>query len=45
MPRVAASLFSPVRTVKFVRWLRTFIYRETGWSDTLIRLAKIYATR
>jgi len=34
-----------VRSVKFVRWLRNFIYRETSWSDALARLAKIYATR
>ncbi len=34
-----------VRSVKFVRWLRNFIYRETAWSDALIRLAKIYETR
>jgi hypothetical protein len=34
-----------VRSVKFVRWLRNFIYRETGWSDALVRLAKIYSTR
>jgi len=34
-----------VRSVKFVRWLRNHIYRETGWGDALIRLEKIYATR
>lgn len=34
-----------VRSVKFVRWLRNFIYRETGWGDALTRLTKIYATR
>jgi hypothetical protein len=34
-----------VRSVKFVRWLRNFLYRETAWSDALIRLAKIYETR
>ena len=34
-----------VRSVKFVRWLRNFIYRETNWSDALARLAKIYSTR
>ena len=34
-----------VRSVKFVRWLRNFIYRETGWGDALARLAKIYETR
>lgn len=33
-----------VRSVKFVRWLRNFIYRETGWDDALGRLAKIYST-
>ncbi len=34
-----------VRSVKFVRWLRNFIYREAPWSQALARLAKIYATR
>ena len=34
-----------VRSVKFVRWLRNFIYRETRWCDALARLAKIYSTR
>ena len=34
-----------VRSVKFVRWLRNFIYRETGWGTALARLAEIYATR
>jgi hypothetical protein len=34
-----------VRSVKFVRWLRNFIYRETRWGEALARLAKIYATR
>ena len=34
-----------VRSVKFVRWLRNFIYRETDWSDALVRLVKIYSTR
>lgn len=33
-----------VRSVKFVRWLRNFIYRETCWGDALARLAKIYST-
>lgn len=34
-----------VRSVKFVRWLRNFIYRDVPWSDALARLAKIYSTR
>jgi len=34
-----------VRSVKFVRWLRNFMYVETSWSDALARLAKIYSTR
>lgn len=34
-----------VRSVKFVRWLRNFIYSETPWGDALARLAKIYSTR
>jgi hypothetical protein len=34
-----------VRSVKFVRWLRNFIYRETPWGEALARLVKIYATR
>jgi hypothetical protein len=34
-----------VRSVKFVRWLRNFTYRDTPWDDALARLAKIYATR
>jgi hypothetical protein len=34
-----------VRSVKFVRWLRNFIYRKTSWSEALARLARIYATR
>jgi len=34
-----------VRSVKFVRWLRNFIYRETCWGQALARLTKIYAER
>jgi hypothetical protein len=34
-----------VRSVKFVRWLETFIYSDMPWGDALARLAKIYATR
>jgi len=34
-----------VRSVKFVRWLRNFMYCETGWGKALARLAKIYAER
>lgn len=32
-----------VRSVKFVRWLRNFIYSETNWGKALGRLAKVYA--
>jgi hypothetical protein len=34
-----------VRSVKFVRWLRNFIYRDVPWGAALARLAIIYATR
>ena len=34
-----------VRSVKFVRWLRNFLYSEILWGAALARLAKIYATR
>lgn len=34
-----------VRSVKFVRWLRNFIYRETRWSTALARLRAIYTIR
>ncbi|MGK0189346.1 MAG: hypothetical protein ACI9R3_005698 [Verrucomicrobiales bacterium] len=34
-----------MRSVKFVRWLRNFIYRDAPWGDALARLAKIYSTR
>ena len=34
-----------VRSVKFVRWLRNFMYSEDAWGTALASLAKIYATR
>ncbi len=34
-----------VRSVKFVRWVRNFIYGETCWGDALARLTEIYSTR
>ena len=34
-----------VRSVKFVRWLRNFMYQEAPWSKALLRLAMIYAKR
>jgi len=34
-----------VRSVKFVRWLRNFMYQGVDWGDALGRLAKIYAER
>lgn len=33
-----------VRSIKFVRWLRNFIYRESPWNAAIARLRKIYAT-
>lgn len=33
-----------VRSVKFVRWLRSFLYREAPWEHALARLARVYAT-
>ena len=32
-----------VRSVKFIRWLRNFIYREASWEHALARLRRIYA--
>ncbi|MDF1816920.1 MAG: transposase [Verrucomicrobiales bacterium] len=32
-----------VRSVKFIRWLRSFVYREAPWSRAKARLAKVYA--
>jgi hypothetical protein len=34
-----------VRSVKFVRWLRNFMYSEASWGIALGRLAKIYSER
>lgn len=34
-----------VRSVKFVRWLRNFMYSEAPWGFALGRLAKIYSER
>jgi hypothetical protein len=34
-----------VRSVKFVRWLRNFMYSEAPWDEALRRLAKIYSMR
>jgi hypothetical protein len=33
-----------VRSIKFVRWLRNFIYRAIPWSSAIERLRRIYAT-
>jgi len=33
-----------VRSVKFIRWLRNWGYREALWSDAVARLREIYAT-
>ena len=32
-----------VRSVKFIRWLRNFVYREASWGHSLARLRQIYA--
>ena len=34
-----------VRSVKFVRWIRNFMYQETSWCKAIARLDEIYATR
>jgi len=33
-----------VRTLKFIRWLRNFVYRETSWENAVARLRHVYAT-
>ena len=33
-----------VRTLKFIRWLRNFVYRATSWEAALARLRHVYAT-
>ena len=33
-----------VRTLKFIRWLRNFVYRPTSWEAALARLRQVYAT-
>ncbi len=33
-----------VRTLKFIRWLRNFVYRETSWEAAVARLRHAYAT-
>jgi len=32
-----------VRSVKFIRWLRNFVYRQASWERALDRLRQIYA--
>ena len=32
-----------VRTLKFIRWLRNFVYRKASWSQATARLGKAYA--
>jgi hypothetical protein len=32
-----------VRSVKFIRWLRNFVYREAPWSQAAARLREVYA--
>jgi hypothetical protein len=33
-----------VRTLKFIRWLRNFVYRETSWEAAVARLRHVYAS-
>jgi hypothetical protein len=33
-----------VRSLKYIRWLRNFIYREVPWSLAVARLRTVYAT-
>ena len=33
-----------VRSLKFIRWLRNHVYRETSWAGALDRLRHVYAT-
>lgn len=33
-----------VRTLKFIRWLRNFVYLPTSWEAALARLRHVYAT-
>lgn len=33
-----------VRALKFIRWLRNFVYRPTSWEAALARLRHVYAT-
>lgn len=32
-----------VRSVKFIRWLRNFVYKEAPWSQATARLREVYA--
>ena len=32
-----------VKTLKFIRWLRNFVYRETSWETAVARLRRVYA--
>ena len=33
-----------VRSLKFIRWLRNWGYREAPWTEAVARLREIYAT-
>jgi hypothetical protein len=33
-----------VRSLKFIRWLRVWCYREALWGNAVARLREIYAT-
>ncbi len=32
------------RTVRFIRWLRVWLYREAPWSEALARIARVWST-
>ncbi|MFT4639883.1 MAG: hypothetical protein ACI8T1_003208 [Verrucomicrobiales bacterium] len=32
-----------MRILKFIRWLRNFVYRKASWSQATARLGKAYA--
>ncbi len=34
-----------VSNVKFIRWLRNFVYRKAPWEEARARLTKVYAKK
>jgi len=34
-----------VRVLKFIRWLRNFVYREVPWSPATVRLTEVYSAK